>query len=99
MLSTTIETLLILIEGLMGQLGTGASVGVINEILKALIQIVPIIASTFTDFLPSVQNIIGSLRGNGAVTPEQVAQLDALDAQVDAAFEAAATAAGDPAAS
>ena len=97
MLSTVIETMLVLIEGLMGQFGTGAAVGVIDKILAALVTIVPIIAASFGNFLPSVQNIIANLQGNGNVTQAQLIQLDALSVQVDQAFENAATAAGDPA--
>lgn len=96
MLSTAIETLLILIDGLLPELGAGASTAIIDKILAALIQIVPIIASAATSFLPTVNNIIASLQ-NSTLTPAQVTALAALNAQVDAAFEAAATAAGDPA--
>lgn len=97
MLSTAIETLLILIDGLLPELGAGASAALIDKILAALIQIVPVIASAATNFLPAVQNIIAALQG-ATLTPDQVTALAALNAQIDAAFEVAATAAGDPAA-
>lgn len=94
---TALETMLVLIEGLMGQLGTGATVGIIDKILAALTTVVPVIAAQFPNLLASVQNIIASLEGTGNVTQAQQVALDALSAQVDAAFENAATAAGDPA--
>lgn len=94
---TTLETLLVLVEGLMGQLGTGATVGIIDKVLQALTTIVPVIAQSFPNLLASVQNIIASLEGTGNVTQTQQVALDAISAQVDAAFEVAATAAGDPA--
>lgn len=37
--------------------------------------------------IPVVKSIIATLRGNGAVTADQMAQLDALDAQCDAALD------------
>lgn len=94
---TALETMLVLIEGLMGQLGTGATVGIIDKILAALTTVVPVIAAQFPNLLTSVQNIIASLEGSGNVTQAQQVALDAISAQVDAAFEAQATAAGDPA--
>jgi len=94
---TTLETLLVLVEGMMGELGTGATVGIISKILAALTTVVPVIAAQFPNLLTSVQNIINSLEGTGNVTQAQQVALDALSAQVDQAFETAATAAGDPA--
>ena len=67
----------------------------ITSIINALIQIVPALINTVEDVVPMVKNIIAALQSNTAVTPDQLAQLQALDAQVDAAFEAAATAAQD----
>jgi hypothetical protein len=93
---TALETLLVLVEGVMGELGTGTTVGIIDKVLAALTTIVPVIAAQFPNLLASVQNIIDSLEGSGAVTQAQQVALDALSAQVDAAFSAAAAAAGDP---
>jgi hypothetical protein len=94
MLAVTIETLLTLIEGLLPELGAGAATGVVNQILQALIAIVPIIAANATDFLTPVKNIIAALQSSGAVSQDQITQLQQLDAQCDAAFEAAAKNAG-----
>ena len=100
MISTAIQTLLALIEALLPTIGV-ASTSVIEKIVAALVQIVPIIAANASNFLTPVKNIIAALQSSGAVTPDQMTALQALDAQVDAAFEAAATdasAAPDPAA-
>lgn len=97
MFATAIETLLTLIEGLLPELGVSSAANVVNQILNALIVIVPIIAQNAQNFLTPVKNIIAALQSSGAVTPAQMSALQALDAQVDAAFEAAATAAGQPA--
>lgn len=94
MLSTTISIFLTLIEGLLPELGTNAATSAIDKILSALITIVPIIASNASNFLTPVKNIIAALSASGNVTPDQLAQLQALDAQVDAAFDAATGAAG-----
>lgn len=93
-----IETLLTLIQGLLADAGV-ASTSLIDRILISLIAIVPIIAENAQDFLTPVKNIIAALQSSGNVSPAQMAQLQALDAQVDAAFEAAAAAAGAPSAS
>ena len=68
-----------------------------DSTVTALEQIVPLAISTGTALLPAIQSIIASLTGGATLTAAQLATLQALDAQCDAAFEAAATAAGDPA--
>jgi hypothetical protein len=91
-MEVAISTLLALIEALLPTLGIG-SASVVAKILEALINIVPIIAANAANFLTPVKNIIAALQTSGAVTADQMTQLTALDAQVDAAFETAATAA------
>ena len=93
MISTAIETLLALIEALLPELGVASS-NVISKIVAALVQIVPIIAQNAQNFLQPVKNIIAALQASGAVSPDQMTALAQLDAQVDAAFEAAAKADG-----
>lgn len=95
MLAVTIETLLTLIEGLLPELGAvGATTGVVSQILSALITIVPIIAQNATNFITPVKNIIAALQASGNVTADQMTALQQLDAQCDAAFDAAAGSAG-----
>jgi hypothetical protein len=94
-LSTAIETLLALIEGLLPEIGIASS-SIVEKILAALISIVPIIASNATNLIAPVKNIIAALQNSGPVTPDQLATLASLDAQCDAAFEAAAAQAGAP---
>jgi hypothetical protein len=97
MLSTSIETLLVLIQGLLPTLGRVASadaLAIVDQVLAALVKIVPIIAANASNFLQPVKNIIAALQASGNVTADQMAQLQALDAQVDAAFDAAASSAG-----
>lgn len=63
----------------------------LSPIVGLLAEILPIVIKEAMDLAPMIKNIIEALRSHDAVTPEQLDQLDVLDAQVDAAFEAAAT--------
>jgi hypothetical protein len=89
-----IETMLTLIEGLLPELGLSNASNIVNQILNALITIVPIIAANAANFITPVKNIIAALQSSGAVTPDQITALQQLDAQCDAAFDAAAGSAG-----
>lgn len=84
-----------LLVSLLGQLvplvGTNSSL--ITAIINGLIQIIPLITDEVQDLIPPIKNIIASLSSNPATDAEQLATLQALDLQVDAAFDAAATAA------
>lgn len=76
--------------------GAGAS-NLIESIVNTLISLIPVAVQWAQDLIPSIQNIITTLKSNAAVTPTQISTLEALEAQYDAAFQAAAAAAGDPA--
>ena len=89
-MSAAIVAFLAVIAQIAPALGTSAA---IQGIISTLIGILPTIVQEVEDVVPIVKNIIAALQANGAVTSYQQAQLTALDAQVDAAFEAAATAA------
>ncbi len=65
----------------------------IGNIVNALIQIIPALVQEYQDLLPMVKNVIAVLQADPATTQDQLGQLTALDAQVDAAFDAAAAAA------
>lgn len=68
---------------------TGSSA--IASIIATLEQILPTIASLAPPLWQVYKNVIAALKTNGEATPEQIATLQALDAQADARFEAAAT--------
>jgi phage-related protein len=76
---------------------TGSGSSTITTIINTLIQLIPLVTSEIAALATPIKNIIAALSANPATTAEQLATLQALDAQVDAAFEAAATAAGEPA--
>lgn len=94
-MTTAILTLLTLIEAMLGSVSNPA-IDVIDKIIAALVGIVPTLASEVPNAVTAVKNIITALSTSGNATAAQMASLQALDAQVDADFEAAATAAGSP---
>lgn len=65
----------------------------VTSIISTLIQIIPVVVKEAQDLVQPIKNIIAALQTNAATTAEQLAQLQTLDAVVDAAFEGAATAA------
>lgn len=85
-MSAVLQTLLTLIQNLLPQIGVNSKV--VTTILTALIQLVPIVIQEASDILPAIKNIIAALSANPAATADQLKTLQALDAQVDAAFEA-----------
>lgn len=89
-MSGAIIALLTVIAQIAGALGNASQ---IVSIIALLEQIIPVVIKEYLDVAPFVKNIIAALKGNTAITPDQLAQLDILDAQVDEEFEAAATAA------
>lgn len=84
-IATVLQTILAIIPQLTDSKG-------INKVVTMLIQIVPIAVQEAKDLLPMIQNIIAALSAKDGVTPDQLAALKALDAQVDAAFDAAVAA-------
>lgn len=62
----------------------------ITSIINILVNWLPIIVSEAETLYQPVKNIITALMTHGAVTADQKAALQALDAKMDAAFEAAA---------
>lgn len=84
-IATVLQTILSIIPQITDSKG-------INKVVTMLLQIVPIIVKEAQDLLPMVQNIIAALSSKDGVTAEQLAALKALDAQVDAAFDAAVAA-------
>ncbi len=61
----------------------------IAGIISMLETWVPVIIKEATDLIQPVKNIIAALQGSASITADQLAALQALDAQCDAAFDAA----------
>jgi len=69
-----------------------ASTGIVASIVNALSTWLPLIVTEVDTLYEPVKNIIEALKQTGAVTPDQLTTLTALDSKMDAAFEAAAAA-------
>lgn len=76
----------------------GTANATVASILNVLIELLPPAIATAQELVAPIQNIIQALSANPATTAAELATLQTLDEQCDAAFEAAATQAGVPAA-
>jgi hypothetical protein len=68
--------------------------GSVANIINLLNKLIELGTAEVEAVLPEIKNIIAALQSNQQVTPEQMAQLQMLDAQSDAALEAVAAADG-----
>ena len=93
MLSSFAAAVVAMLTALLPLLG-GASTQGVAAIIKALMQIIPLVVQEATDLVAPIQAIIAALGANPAATSDQLAALEALDAQCDAAFDAAGLADG-----
>jgi len=84
--SAAITALLQLILSFLGGVITNAQVDQIITVLEAWL---PTIIQTVPEVVSGVTDIITYLRGSNQLTPDQIARLDALTAQIDAAADAA----------
>jgi hypothetical protein len=85
-----IQALLGMLEELLPLITSGANATMIDSIIGALTQALPFIINEVSSLYQPVKNIIAALGATPATTVAQATQLQTLDAQVDAAFEAAA---------
>src|ERR1700752_2366100 len=83
--SSILQTLLSLIPSI-------TSSATINQIIAQLINISPIAIQEAQDVVPLIRNIITALSSSGSVTTDQLTALKALDAQLDASYDAALSA-------
>ena len=89
-MTVAITAILALIEQLLPAILSSANASLVTSIINALSGMLPFIITEITSLIGPVKNIIAALSANPATTESQLAELQALDAQVDAAFEAAA---------
>ena len=83
-MSAAIVAFLAVIAQIAPALGSSAA---IQSIINTLIQIIPTLIGAVENLAPLVKNIIGALQSNAAITPDQWAQLDQLNASADKDFE------------
>jgi hypothetical protein len=91
-MSAAITAVLALIEQLLPMLTSSANVTLIDGIIEALTKMLPFIIQEVEALVTPVKNIIAALSATPATTAAQLTQLQALDKQVDDAFDAAAAA-------
>ena len=89
-MNAAIAAIITLIEQLLPAITSAGNASVITSVLSALVQMLPFIIQEVQALITPVKNIIAALSANPATTADQLAQLQALDATVDAAFDAAA---------
>lgn len=89
-MQAALTAILAMIQQFLPLIGTGAAaVSSVGSIITALEKWLPIIVAEGEALYTPVKNIIAALQNSGAVTSDQVAQLQQLDAKMDTAFEAA----------
>lgn len=89
-MTAMLTTILSLISALVP---AGTNAALIEKIVAALIQIVPVVVKEYQDLVPIVRNIIAALKADPSTTAAQLEQLQQLEVAWDADFEAAAAAA------
>ena len=83
-----ITAILAMVEQLLPLITSSSNVTLIDTILSTLIQMMPFIIKEVQTLYTPVKNIIAALSANPATTADQLASLQTLDAQTDAAFDA-----------
>ena len=89
-MSLRITSILAMIQALLPAITSSANTAMIDGIIGALTNMLPFIIQEVETLVAPVKNIIAALSATPATTADQLAQLQALDAQVDSAFDAAA---------
>lgn len=82
------------ILGIISQLaGSTGNAALVENIIQLIIQLMPVLIKEYQDLVPIARNIIVALKSDPSTTADQLNQLQVLEAQWDAEFEAAAEAA------
>ena len=89
-MTIAIQALLGLITNLIPLLTSTANASLIDSIIATLSGFLPYVIAEISALYTPVKNIIAALSATPATNAAQLAQLQVLDGQVDAAFEAAA---------
>lgn len=86
-----IAAFLAIVEEVLPLLGVGTNnTALITTIINALKKLLPLIGSEAAVLYKTIKGIIQALTADPSTTAEQLATLREIDAQYDAAFEAAA---------
>lgn len=90
-MTAALTALMSLISGVLPLLTSSANSATIGSIITTLEGFLPYIIQEIKTLYTPVKNIIAALGANPATNATQAASLATLDAQMDAAFEAAAS--------
>ena len=91
-MTLAIQGLLAMLGQLIPLLTSSANAALIDSIISTLSGFLPYIVNEISSLYQPVKDIIAALSATPATNAAQAAQLATLDAQVDAAFDAAAAA-------
>ena len=86
-MTLAIQAILAMISQLLPLITSSANAAMIGSIINALTNMLPFIIQEVESLVVPVKNIIAALSANPATEADQLAQLQVLDQQVDAAFE------------
>jgi hypothetical protein len=89
-MTAAIVAILSLIEQLLPAILSASNASLVTGIITTLTNLLPFIVQEIETLAPAVKNIIAALSANPATTAAQLASLQSLDQQVDAAFEVVA---------
>ena len=89
-MTAIISAVLSMMTALLPLITSSGNATMIESIVATLTNIMPNIIAEAESLIPAVKNIIAALQANPATTDSQLASLQTLDQQADAAFEAAA---------
>ena len=90
-MSAVITSILAMIQQLIPLITSASNAQIIDSIIQALTGMLPFIIQEIQALVGPVKNIIQALSANPSTTADQLAALQALDQQVDKAFEDAAS--------
>lgn len=88
-----VTTLITAIEGELPAIMSAATAATITKWIGVLEEAIPLAIEVGEELVTPIKNIIAALKQGGAVTTDQLDQLDQIEAKLDAAFDAAAAAA------
>lgn len=92
--SIAINLVLPLIEQLLPLFGVGGATSTtVGLVIKGLQTVIPLLGGLASSLTPKIKNIIEVVKNDPAATEQQLADLRRLDAESDAAFDAALAAA------
>lgn len=89
-MTAIIQTILSMITTLLPLVSSAGTATQIGGIIGTITSLLPLVTEEVNTLVPAIKNIIGALQATPTATADQLVALKALDAQCDAAFDAAA---------